>query len=120
MAEEKQYSLTLDINYFVDQEGVSYESPENWLWVGILGGCGCGSSDQLAKKAWKLLEHFATDHALRNLDIYTDDSYEILAHWMAKENLTEHGGSVGGSWLSPKVKQIYTIIAELKGKYTWT
>ena len=47
-------------NDYIDQNGLSWNSPEEWVWSGILGGCGCGSSEEFGKKSVKLLKHFAT------------------------------------------------------------
>lgn len=101
---------------YIDQNGVSYESPIQWLWIDILGGCGCGTSDRLAKRAWKVLSYFASDWDEReknNYSVYTIPADELLAHWLTHKNLLEHGGSVGGSWLTEEGKKVYKIISSL-------
>lgn len=101
---------------YIDQNGVSYESPIQWLWIDILGGCGCGTSDRLAKRAWKVLSYFASDWDEReknNYSVHTTLADELLAHWLTHKGLLEHGGSVGGSWLTEEGKNVYEIIKSL-------
>lgn len=100
-------------------DGCWYDSPEEYLWIGILGGCGCGEPDSLAEMAYKLLEHFGTPHMERTFNFYEGDdhlTYEVIAHWLAEKEVTEHGGSIYGSWLSEKGKEILKTIKEAKEK----
>ena len=46
---------------YLDQNGVSNRTPQEWLFGGILGGCGCGSSEHFAQKAWEVLSFFASE-----------------------------------------------------------
>jgi hypothetical protein len=111
MSDEPQYSLTADEPYFVDQNGVSWDSPKDWLFMGVLGGCGCGSSDELAQLAMNVLDNYALPHDERTLRVYDDMTLEVLAHWIDSKGLIEHGSSIGGSWLSPLGKVVH---AELR------
>lgn len=97
---------------YTDQDGVSWDNPYQWLW-GFLGGCGCGSADDFAKEAYKLLDFFATTHIERKWSVYDDRFFELMAHWFDEAELIEHGTSVGSSWLSEKGEQIYKQIKEL-------
>lgn len=99
---------------FIDQDGASYNSPQEWLWS-LLGGCGCGSSDYFAEKSVKVLKHFATEHMKRDWDIYEDEAAEVIAHWMDSKGWIEHGTSIGGSWLSDEGKEIYEVIKKFYG-----
>jgi hypothetical protein len=110
----KKYSLIKE-NFpntdYIDQDGVSHDSPAAYLWD-ILGGCGCGSADELGEKAVKVLRLFATDtdFNLRKF-IYEDTANEILAHWMDSKGLIEHGTSIGGSWLTEEGKQVWNALS---------
>ena len=86
MEKKKTYSLIKDGEgefSYLDQDGVSWNNPYQWLW-GFLGGCGCGSADEFAKEAFNLLEDFDRPHGARNIDIYGDRFYELMAHWFDK------------------------------------
>jgi hypothetical protein len=106
-------SLTKDEDGgYLDQDGCSYDTPADWLWMGILGGCGCGSANKFADKSLKLLNHFATPYEQRTLPIWDDGWYELLAHWFDSLELIEHGGNIYGSWLTEKGQQIYDMITK--------
>lgn len=94
-------------NYdYIDQDGVSHNSPNGWLWD-FLGGCGCGSSEQLESRARKIFDNFATKHMSREFSIYDDLTNETLAHWMDSVGLLEHGSGIAGSGLSEKGEQVH-------------
>lgn len=101
---------------YVDNDGVSWDSPLEWLWVGVLGGCGCGHSDYLSEMAWKILKNFANDDFAGRLHVYDKDKYEILAHWMDDKELIEHGTGIGGSWLTDYGKKVYETILHLEDR----
>jgi len=96
----------VDENIYEDQLGVNYESPTEWLWIGIMGGCGCGDAKDLADKALDVLRYFATPHSQRLLSIYDTPSKEVIAHWMSSLDMIEHGTGIGGGWLTPKGNEI--------------
>lgn len=101
---------------YIDQDGISHNNPEEWLFVGILGGCGCGNSDDIAKEAVKVLNFFAIPHEDRKWNICDDNFHELLAHWMDKEGLITHGGGIGGAWLTEKGKNILTEIKKYENE----
>ena len=101
---------------YLDEKGVSWESPLSWLWSGILGGCGCGKSETFARQAWKVLDLFATEHKNRNWSVYDKHKYEILANWMDSKDLIEHGTSIAGSWLTEYGYEVYKTIKVLNVK----
>ena len=107
----RDYSLKQDeYGYFVDQDGCSHESPAMWFWIAILGGCGCGNAGDLADKALALLRFFAE----RNERVFSyTEGNEILAHWFDSKKLTEHGGTVGGSWLTKDGKAVLKAVQEV-------
>ena len=102
-----------DPDWYIDQNGVSWKSPYDWLWSGILEACGCGSSDELSKIAFKVLQLFSLPHEERKWSVYDKQKYEILAHWLDSKGLLEHGSSVAGSWLTELGEDVYNNIYEL-------
>lgn len=111
MSEKTLTKISDDEKYgYIDESGCSWNSPEEWLWLEILGGCGCGSGDEIEKIVFNVLELFATEFNERAWSVYDDLKYEIIAHWMEHKGLLEHGSSVGASWLSEEGKRIYKII----------
>jgi hypothetical protein len=75
--------------------------------------CGCGEPDEAAKALLRLLrlhplfdnreafEAWLPDVGLQNLVLYSLD----------RKELTEHGGSVGGGWLTPLGEQVLSALA---------
>ncbi len=112
---DKTYTLIDDGgSYYTDQDGVSSETPNSWLWTEILGGCGCGTSDELAEEAFKLLSHFATPMDQRGDTLCHDKFYELMAHWFDSKELIEHGSSVMYPWLTEKGEQIHRAIKRIE------
>lgn len=94
-------------------DGVSYDDAADYLWVGVLGGCGCGSADLLADKAVAVLKNFElepTDPS--RFYVGENVTNELLAHWLDSKGLLEHGGSVSGSWLTDKGKEVLQLIKD--------
>lgn len=98
---------------FIDNDGVSHPSLEAWLFTGLLGGCGCGSSENFGTLALAILKHFGTPHGERNLSVYDKPEYELMAHWFESNGWIEHGTSVGGAWLTDKGKEILDTVNKL-------
>ena len=101
---------------YLDQNGVTWMSPAQWLFCGILGGCGCGSSDAFADEAVRLLRDFSSQQ--RTVSVYADRFHELLAHWFDHAGLIEHGTSIAYPWLSPRGKAVLAALAaddETKG-----
>jgi hypothetical protein len=98
-----------------DAKNCGHNGRENFLWIYVLGGCGCGSADDLAELAWKTLDHFATDIGKREYNlIYDNNAMEVIAHWMDSLGLIEHGTSIAGSWLTEEGKALYDIVKDLE------
>lgn len=111
--------LTPDEDGWVDDKGAFWATPEQWLFVGVLGGCGCGSSEEFSERAVDLLKHFGTPHDERSLKEFFHgdqaDFWELMAHWLDSKDLLEHGGSIYGSWLTEKGEECLKTINEAQG-----
>jgi hypothetical protein len=90
---------------YLDQGGISWSSPENWFFIGILGGCGCGNSEEFAKKGLELLRFFGSEERTEN-PVNKSELTELLAHWFDDKGLIEHGTIISSSWLTDKGKAI--------------
>lgn len=110
----KKQNKSIEYDY-IDEQGCSWDSPESWFWSGVLGGCGCGSSDYLAERAIRLLKNFSLrgDDWDKRFSIYDRIGDEILAHWFNDKELTEHGTSIYGSWLTKKGERVLGVLNEL-------
>jgi hypothetical protein len=108
---ERVYTLTPDDDGFEDQDGTFWESRGAWLFTGILGGCGCGSSDEMRALAVEVLTLFATPHEARRWSVYDRTEAEVMAHWLDSKGLLEHGSSIAGSWLTDKGMAILALVS---------
>lgn len=86
--------------------------PQDLFWFEIMGGCGCGSSDELAEDAWRVFYAFRYQCDWRK-HICEETSLEVLAYWMYSIGLIEHGGSIAFSWLTPLGDEVWTILQEV-------
>jgi len=66
--------------------------------------CGCGRPEDASKTLLRILElHPLYDHRAELEAWITDEGVlELLLHTLDSFDLTEHGGTVGGAWLSAK------------------
>lgn len=91
-----------------------------YIWSHMLGFCGCsGESEtytfQILKKIY--------DESLKEDGSYYYEYKDVSDHWLAlqelilmildKADLTEHGSSVRGCWLTDKGKEVCKKIDEL-------
>lgn len=96
-----------------DSEGRAYESEIDLLLTSSadgLGLCGCGDPEHVGDMMCRYLE--AVDWAwqdwgsrypkLEEQARLSPDAFLLCAYLADMKNLTEHGGSVNGAWLSDK------------------
>ncbi len=104
-----EYKLTKkDDGEWLDQSGCTWDSPEDWFFIDILGACGCGNMS-FPERAVNLLRYFGTED--REPREFTEFD-ELLAHWFDSKGLTEHGGNVRGSWLLDEGYEILDVLNE--------
>jgi hypothetical protein len=107
--------------YYEDEEGLYYETLENFLQIKVLGFCGCGDPESVLTLIHDLL---IIKEKISNID-HTNKSYNDLQpiyesfrqekhklfsdnleaiEWyfeylLDKKDITTHGGNVSGSWI---------------------
>lgn len=103
---------------YLGHDGCNYDSPEDYVWIAVLGGCGCGYADRYGELAIELLRYFNTPHMERDREFWQKDEFEteLMAHWLDNKDLLEHGTSIGGSWLSESGKQLLDVIESSRPK----
>lgn len=113
-----KYSLKKVSEYgdhdYLGHDGCNYDSPEDYVWIAVLGGCGCGYAAHYGELAVKLLGYFNTPHMERDRNFWKEDEFEkeLMAHWLDNKELLEHGTGVGGSWLSKDGEQLLEVITK--------
>ena len=107
------YKLTEREWDFIDQDGCSWDWPNDWFFIWILWGCWCWHSDHIAELAVEVLAYFAIPAKERDFSKFEDTKLEILGHWMDSKDLIEHWSNIIGSWLTDEWKAVYECIKEL-------
>lgn len=74
--------------------------------------CGCGSPEDAFASLTKLLRIVSQPQWLDGLKAFVPDEgvQMLLLYQLDKLDLTEHGGSVYGSWLSEKGKEVLAAL----------
>jgi len=92
-----------------DLRECGWDTPGEFLWIYVLGGCGCGESEALAEKVWCLLRDIYKKELNRNWA--NDILAECLLHWLDSKGLLEHGSMIYSSWLSSEGEELFRRVS---------
>lgn len=98
---------------YLDENGVSHRSKKSYLQTEIFRFCGCGDPDSamlFVRDMLKLLEERKGWSEEIKKELPTDGVYYFVLYMLDDKGLTEHGSSVGGSWLTDKGKEVLADI----------
>jgi hypothetical protein len=85
---------------YIDNEGVTWGSYEDYVVTGLCGLCGCADSD-IEEDLLAILR--SPDGVI---DIERDKYHELLLHVLDNADLLEHGTSIRYSWLNEKGREV--------------
>jgi len=91
-------------SFMDERDRCSWDSPDEWLVIGLCGLCGCGRNDvkeDIVNIFCKIAER---------QDIEQTKYNELIMHVLDNANLIEHGTSIYYSWLTIKGEKVYTLI----------
>jgi len=91
-------------------ETCHFEGPEDFLWIYVMKGCGCGSSDDFRKDFWDMFIKIAEKKEDKFTFIYENKYNELIAQMLDSRGLLEHGTSIAGSWLSTAGQKLYELL----------
>ena len=110
--------------FYVDPDGCSWETPEDFLQGYVLGFCCCGDPDANVKYIARVLEHIDDlKNSVWTKDITYEEWYEkgrglgtgtslqFTYYFLDSKGLTEHGTSVPG-WLTDKGREFLEDVKE--------
>lgn len=87
------------------------------LFYGDIGMCGCGNPEDaygLVRDILNLAPFY--EHPEKVLDLISNDgAYHLVLSMLSNAKLIEHGGGIGGSWLTEKGKHYRELIR----RYEW-
>ena len=107
--------------YLVGPDGCHYQTEKHAFHYAFLGMCGCGSPEDAYNFCRDVLTKFdrranheddklpwvmAEDEVKKLILERPDDAAHVLSHLLSERKLLEHGGSVGGSWLTKWGEQL--------------
>lgn len=103
----------------VGPDGCHYDTEAQAMYFN-LGLCGCGNPEEVHKLLIDCLSQFVMpegDWSKRGgmetieaiVKARPEIAAEFVAHFLSQAHLTEHGGSVGGSWLTDRGKQFLEV-----------
>lgn len=120
---------------FVAEDGAFYESAEDFLQTHVLKFCGCGNLTENLKFVRDVLRHIsdlkekvwpkaqecpnaaeAYDKWNVEGDALMGRSRWFMRYFLDREGFTEHGGSIGGAWLTSEGQQLLEDLDELFAK----
>ncbi len=98
---------------YLDENEISHPSKKSYLQTEILGFCGCGNPDSamvFVRDILRLLEERKGFGEEIKKELPSDGIYYFVLYMLDNKGLTDHGGSIGGSWLSDKGKEVLADI----------
>ena len=104
---------------YIDDEGVSWESPLEYMCIKILPSCGCGNPLSIGKYVKDMLMDYV--HQDKDGDDYTcwdKVKYEDLPvmfflSWADREEYIDHGGTIRCSWMTKKGEELLRDLASV-------
>lgn len=106
----KRLGISEDCYGYAGPQGFYYEFLENAIWGGVFGFCCCGDVSKGLKVIKECLEAVESGEAKNENDF----RFYVLFYVLDKLELTHHGFSICGSWLSKKGKDVLTVLRYLE------
>ncbi len=116
-----EFKTDPDNGYLLDPDGCHYRTERQAFHFAFLGMCGCGCPEDAYNFCRDVLTKFdrrasradrsapwvnAEDEVKKLILDHPDEAAHVLSHLLTARKLLEHGGSVGGSWLTKWGEQI--------------
>ena len=103
-----------DGNFLIGPDGGSYLNEADYFYIREMEMCGCGRPESVHKMLNDILTANCDDHPniidhKKAIDVISKDlesAYEFIMHVLENKGMTEHGGSVYGSWITDKGKHM--------------
>lgn len=122
-------------HYKYESKTGAHQDAEDLVLEGYLNLCACGQSEvtleYIGTRLTYLKEKDDRHSRNRELGIKSDYDHErtlasevftsegeeqFFMHWADSIGLLDHGGSIGGAWMTEKGRQVVSLIHEIQGK----
>lgn len=108
---------TDDNEMFIGPDGCHYDTKSEAMYYGVFNLCGCGNPEEVHQLLLDCLDARHDEHEniidakkVEQLILSKPDIVaQFILHFLDERVLTEHGGSVYGSWLTPLGEQVLKI-----------
>jgi len=112
----------------IGPDGCHYSSLHGLYHSALLGLCGCGSPEEAYNFCRDILKTCdrrdkakdwisAENAAAEIIKAQPEMAAHVFMHMLTHLDLLEHGGSVGGSWLTPDGEKIVDLRAANEGEF---
>lgn len=108
---------------FTGPDGIFHDDIYEAMYFECLDFCGCGHREelhQLVIDCLKAVQENATQPHYKAIEEIVkqrpDEVAQLILHYLYGKKLTDHGGSVYGSFLTPRGKQMIEIGAAEEGE----
>ncbi len=116
-----EFKTAPENGYLVGPDGCHYRTKQHAFHYAFLGMCGCGCPEDAYNFCRDVLSKFDrrenhrddkapwidAEAAVKALILERpDEAAHVLSHLLTERDLLEHGGSVGGSWLTAWGEQL--------------
>jgi hypothetical protein len=102
-----------------DESGCHWDSPAEYLFIGVLPSCGCGDPESIGRYVRDMLRsHVSTadDHSPWDANSYEDMPLMFFLSWADREGYIEHGTTIRCSWLTDRgqelMRDLNAVLAE--------
>lgn len=118
---EFEFKTDPENEYLIGPDGCHYKTPKHAYHYAFLGMCGCGCPEDAYNFCRDVLSKFDrrenhrddkapwidAEGAVKALILERpDEAAHVLSHLLTERKLLEHGGNVGGSWLTKWGEQL--------------
>lgn len=103
-----------DNGMLIGPDECHYDTEAEAMYYGQIGLCGCGKPEEVHRFLLECLAATCDDYetildhkkVVELVKAKPEIVAEFVLHFLDDRNLTEHGGSVYGSWLTERGKQV--------------
>jgi len=113
-----------DQGHVVSPIGRTYKTEGEAIYYDLLGFCGCGDPESTHDFVIECLKRTNFDEnkiqliKLRDLILERpDDAAMMIAYFLSDKGMTEHGGGVGGSWLTSLGEKVIDVGVLVEGDW---
>ncbi len=120
-----------DNNMLVGPDGCHYDTPQAAFYFGVLNFCVCGVPEEVLehlRDVLRILDARSRESRAQNPRPKYEDSawakrteeldkllgdgmlYWLTLYWLDSLDLTEHGSTVSGSWLTPEGESVLAML----------